>query len=76
VSICGVLPVKMPTMSKSQVCEPLRWEKMLLAIGTRSPTFHPHLRAMVSPTTAPVRVRMKACRASGAKSKSREKMSV
>ena len=32
----------MPTMVKSQVREPFRCVKMLLVIGTRSPTFQPH----------------------------------
>ena len=54
-----------PTIVKSQVREPFFCVKMLLMIGTRSPTFQPHFFSMVSPTRAPVRSRMKACRASG-----------
>ena len=50
---------------KSQVREPFRWVKMLLMIGTRSPTFQPHFFAMASPTSALVRSRRKVCRASG-----------
>ena len=66
VSACGLLPVKMPAMVKSQVREPFRWVKMLLMIGTRSPTFQPHFFAMASPTSALVRSRRKACRAPAA----------
>ena len=43
-------------MAKSQVREPFFCEKMLLAIGTRSPTFQPHFRASRSPTSAAVRL--------------------
>ena len=42
--------------------------KMLLMIGTRSPTFQPHFFSMASPTRTPVRSRMNAWRASAATS--------
>ena len=70
VSICGFFGAMMPTIVMSQVRAPFFCEKMLLAIGMRSPTFQPHLRASASPTSVPVRSRRKAWRASGAMSRS------